>query len=167
MGEDTYCEHARAETTDGSRSNLGDVDRSDDGSLTNTETTDEATSIDSTEVSIDTTNHEDDNTKSPERAEESSSPNTTDAITDQESTKGLVSVLQRRRSTRNLHQSTTNGTNLHHGRDIGLDVGLLNLRVRLIVDLFLEILGVEGSRDETLIDTSGGTEERKGHDGEP
>lgn len=110
MGGETYCEHARAETTDGSRSNLSDVDRSDDGSLTNTETTDEATSVDSTEVSIDTTNHEDDNTKSPERAEESSSPNTTDAITDQESTKQLVSLLRKEEVNKQL-------TSKHHQRN--------------------------------------------------
>ena len=81
----TYSEHARAETTNGCGCNLGDVDRSHDRSLSNTETTDEATSVDGTKVSVDTTDHEDDNTKSPKRAKNTSSPNTTNAITDQES----------------------------------------------------------------------------------
>ena len=81
----TYSEHARAETTDGCGCNLSDVDRTHDRSLSNTETTDEATSVDGTEVSVDTANHEDDNTKSPKGAKNTSSPNTTNAITDQES----------------------------------------------------------------------------------
>ena len=81
----TYSEHARAETTNGGGCNLGDVDRSHDRSLSNTETTDESTSVDGTEVSVDTANHEDDNTKSPKGAKNTSSPDTTDAITDQES----------------------------------------------------------------------------------
>lgn len=81
----TYSEHARAETTNGGGCNLSDVDRSHDRSLSNTETTDESTSVDGTEVSVDTANHEDDNTKSPKGAKNTSSPNTTDTITDQES----------------------------------------------------------------------------------
>ena len=80
----TYSEHARAKTTNGGGSNLSDVDRSHYRSLSNTKTTDESTSVDGTEVSVDTADHEDDNTKSPKGAENTSSPNTTDAITDQE-----------------------------------------------------------------------------------
>lgn len=33
-----------------------------------------------------------------------------------------------------LHQSTGDGTNLHHGRHVGLDVGLLDSREGLVVN---------------------------------
>lgn len=56
-----------------------------DRCLTNTETTDEATSIDGSKVTVDTADHEDDNTESPDGAEESSSPNTSNTITNDES----------------------------------------------------------------------------------
>jgi hypothetical protein len=35
------------------------------------------------------------------------------------------------------------------------------------VDAGLEVLGVESARDEALVDTAGGAEQTKGHDGEP
>lgn len=57
-----------------------------DRRLTNTETTDEATSIDGSKVSVDTADHEDDNTESPDGAEDSSSPDTSNTITNEEST---------------------------------------------------------------------------------
>ena len=81
----TYSEHARAETTNGCGCNLGDVDRSHDRSLSNTETTDEATSVDGTEDAVDTAEHEDGATKSPRGAKTASSTDPADATTDQES----------------------------------------------------------------------------------
>ena len=58
----------------------------------------------------------------------------------------------------NLHESSANGAKLDHSRDIGLDISLLADGVGIILDGALEIRGVEGSRDETLVDTSRGTE---------
>lgn len=98
-------EEASAYTTNRGGSNFGNVDgteeinvskqwetRRDDSNLpndrclTNTQASNEAASVDSTQVAIDTTNHEDDNTNSPDRAEESSSPNTSDTVANHEST---------------------------------------------------------------------------------
>lgn len=61
-----------------------------DWCLANTETSDETTGVDGSETSLGTTNHEDGNTESPENAEEASSPDATDAITDEESTTSLL-----------------------------------------------------------------------------
>ena len=65
---------------------MGLSDSPNDWSLSDTETSDEATSVDSTKVTIDTANHEDGNTQSPDGTEEACCPNTTDAITNQECT---------------------------------------------------------------------------------
>lgn len=69
--------------------------------------------------------------------------------------------------TSNSHKSTTDGTDLNHSRDIGLDVGLLDVGVRLIVDSVLEVGRVESTRDETLIDTTGRTKHTERDDSKP
>ncbi|KAI6754652.1 hypothetical protein HG530_012404 [Fusarium avenaceum] len=83
--------------------------------------------------------HEDNNSDDPNYAQLSGSPDTTYLITDEESTT----------------------------KYIGLDVGLLNKRVVLEVDVFLKVLGLEGARDETLVNSTGSAHETKGKHGEP
>lgn len=62
--------------------NFRKVHRRDNDSLANTESSDETTSIDSTERTIVT--HENSHTDDPKDTELTSGPDTTDAITDQE-----------------------------------------------------------------------------------
>lgn len=83
-------EKTGAETTDGGGSDLGEVDGTDDGGHADTEATDEATSVDSTELAIDTRDHEDGDTESPDRGENTGSPDTSDTIADEESTRLVV-----------------------------------------------------------------------------
>lgn len=81
---DETGEDAGAETTDGGRGNLGEVDGADDGRLAYTETGDEATSVDGAEVSV--VGHEDGNTDDPDDAELTGSPDTADLIANDEGT---------------------------------------------------------------------------------
>jgi hypothetical protein len=62
--------------------NFRKVHRCDNDSLTNTESSDETTSVDSTERTVVT--HENSHTDDPKDTELTSGPDTTDAITDQE-----------------------------------------------------------------------------------
>ena len=78
-----------------------------------------------------------------------------------------VLIRKRRRPRGDIHESSPNTADLDHGRDIGLDVGLLHLGIRVIVDGALEVLGVEGTGDETFVDAASGTEQTEGDDGEP
>lgn len=119
----------------------------DDRRLSNTETSDESTSVDRTEVTVDTASHEDGNAKGPEHAKEPGSPDTSDAVTNHESTAAPVRHVRgsHRRVGSVLHQSATDGSDLDHGGDIGLDVGLLDLGVRVIVDGGLEVDRVESA----------------------
>ena len=66
-----------------------------------------------------------------------------------------------------LHESSGDGTNLDHGSNIGLDVCLGLFAVGLEVNLFLEIVRLEGSGNETLVDTAGSTQQREGNHGQP
>lgn len=66
-----------------------------------------------------------------------------------------------------LQESTTDGSNLDHGRDIALDVGLLNGTVRVVVDVALKVLGIEGAGDQTLVNSAGSTHQPKGDHGKP
>lgn len=76
--------HTSAETTDGSRGDFRKVYRTDDTSLSNTKTSNEATSIDGTHVAV--ISNKDGDTEDPETAELAGSPDTTDTITNEEST---------------------------------------------------------------------------------
>ena len=76
--------HASTETPNGSGGNFRKVDRADDASLSNTKPSNKATSIDCSHVPV--VSNEDGNSKNPENAELTSSPNTTDTITNDEST---------------------------------------------------------------------------------
>ena len=78
-------EEAGADTADGGGRDLGDVDGTDDGGLTDAQTGDEATRVDGAEVAVHAADHEDDDADGPEGAEEAGGPDTTDAITDDES----------------------------------------------------------------------------------
>lgn len=73
---------ARAKTTNRFRSNLREVDRSNNSGLTNTEPSDEATSVDLTKSTA--IRQEYDDTKDPENTQLSSSPQSTYAITQDE-----------------------------------------------------------------------------------
>lgn len=64
--------------------NLREIDRRDDDGLTNSKASDESTSVNCAETA--TVAHEDSNTNNPNEAKLASSPNTTNSITDQEST---------------------------------------------------------------------------------
>jgi hypothetical protein len=77
-------EHAGAETTNGSRRNLRKVDGTNDTSLTNSQTSNEATSIDSTHAAI--VSNKNGDTENPETTELASSPDTTNPIADHEGT---------------------------------------------------------------------------------
>jgi hypothetical protein len=77
-------EHTSAETTDGSGRNFRKVDGTDNASLSNTKTGNEATSIDGIHVAI--VSNKDGDAEDPETAELASSPNTADTITNDEST---------------------------------------------------------------------------------
>lgn len=76
--------HTSTETTDGSRGDFRKVYGTDDTSLSNTKTSNEATSVDGTHVAI--VSNKDGDTENPETAELASSPDTTDTITNDEST---------------------------------------------------------------------------------
>lgn len=80
-------EETGAETTDGGGSDFSEVDGTDDGGHADTKATDEATSVDSTELAVDARDHEDGDTGSPDRGENTGSPNTPDTIADEESTR--------------------------------------------------------------------------------
>lgn len=88
-------EETGTETTDGSRGDLGEVDRSNNGRHADTKTTDEATSVDTTKISVDTGDHEDGNTNGPNRSQNTGSPDTSDAITDHECTVSKILALDR------------------------------------------------------------------------
>lgn len=77
-GEDTG-----AKTTNRCRCDLGNVHRADDGGLTDSQTSDEATCVDGAEVTV--VAEKDGNADNPDNAELSCSPDTTNAIADQES----------------------------------------------------------------------------------
>ena len=77
-GEDTS-----AETSDRRGSDLSDVDGADDGSLSNAESSNEATSVDGSQAAPVT--HEDSDTQDPYQAQLSRSPNTADPIANDES----------------------------------------------------------------------------------
>lgn len=94
--------------------------------------------------------HEDSNTQNPEDTQLTRSPETSNSITDKEG-----------------EESTSNRSKLDHSRDIASDVGLLDSIIRVKVDGALEIHRVKGSRDETLVDTTGSAHEAKGEHGEP
>lgn len=76
--------HTSTETTDRSRGDFRKVYRTDDTSLSNTKTSNEATSVDGIHVAI--VSNKDGDTENPETAELASSPDTADTITDKEST---------------------------------------------------------------------------------
>lgn len=61
-------EETGAETTDGSGSDLSEVDGTNDGGHADTDTADETTSVDAAELSVDTRDHEDGDTNSPDRS---------------------------------------------------------------------------------------------------
>ena len=103
-------EEAGAKTSNGCRGDFGDVDWSSNKSetlkkpdkqiglsspynrrLADTEASDEAASIDGAQVSIDTSNHEDDDADDPERAEDAGCLDSTDPIANQEGTVGKPS----------------------------------------------------------------------------
>lgn len=76
--------HTSTETTDGSGGDFRKVDGTDDASLSNTKTSNKATSVDGSHVAV--VSNKDGDSKYPENAELTSSPNTTDTITNDEST---------------------------------------------------------------------------------
>ena len=76
--------HTSAETTDRSGGNFRKIDGTDDTRLSNTKTSNEATSIDGAHAAI--VSNKDGDTKNPETAKLTSSPNTADTITNDEST---------------------------------------------------------------------------------
>lgn len=70
-------------------------------------------------------------------------------------------------TTRDVQKSTANRADLHHGRDIGLDVGLFSCGVGFIVDVALEVLRVESTRNETFVDTARRSHQTKRNDCKP
>ena len=79
---DEACEDTGTETSNGSRCDLSEVYRSDNYRLSNTESGNEAASVDDAEVA--TVTHEHGNADNPKSAEFACGPDTTDAITYQE-----------------------------------------------------------------------------------
>lgn len=65
------------------------------------------------------------------------------------------------------HHGAGDGAELDHGGYIGLDVGTLHRVVVFDVNGILEIIRVERSGDETLVDAARGAEETEGDDGKP
>lgn len=78
--------------------NFGKVHRRDNNSLANTESSDETTSIDSTERTIVT--HENSHTDDPKDTELTSGPDTTNAITDQEGAVDKKVKISNRKTTK-------------------------------------------------------------------
>lgn len=76
--------HTSAETTDGSGGDFRKIYGTDDTSLSNTKTSNEATSVDGTHVAV--VSNKDGDAENPKTAELASSPNTADTITNEEST---------------------------------------------------------------------------------
>ena len=76
--------HTSTETTDGSGGDFRKVYGTDDASLSNTKTSNKATSVYGTHVAI--VSNKDSDAENPETAELASSPNTADTITNDEST---------------------------------------------------------------------------------
>lgn len=66
-----------------------------------------------------------------------------------------------------LHESSGDGTNLDHGSNIGLDICLGLFAVGLEMNLFLEIVRLERSGNETLVDTAGSAQQGEGDHGQP
>jgi hypothetical protein len=81
---DSTSKHTSTETTDGSGGNFRKVNGTDDASLSNTKTSNKATSVDSSHVAV--VSNKDGDSQNPKNAELASSPNTTDTITNDEST---------------------------------------------------------------------------------
>lgn len=76
--------HTSAETTDGSWGDFRKIYGTNDTCLSNTKTSNEATSIDGTHVAV--VSNKDGDTENPETAKLAGSPDTTDTITNDEST---------------------------------------------------------------------------------
>ena len=139
---------ASTETTNTARSDLCNIDGSNDGSLTDADTRDESTSVDLSESAA--VGHEDDDSDNPDETELTSGPETTNAVSDKES-----------------EESTSHTADLDHGRDVALDVGQLDR---------IELLQSEGSRkrrrresttDQTLVNTTGGSHDTEREDCQP
>jgi len=67
----------------------------------------------------------------------------------------------------NLQSSASNTSNLDHGRDVGLDVGILEARGWGKVEKVPEIGRVEGTTDQALINTTGSAHDTEGEDSKP
>lgn len=59
----------------------------------------------------------------------------------------------------NSQESSTNRSNLNHGRHIALDVGLLNLAVAAQVNRLSEVWRFESATNETFVDPTGSSQE--------
>lgn len=71
---------------------------------------------------------------------------------------------------RDLQSSASDTANLHHGRDVGLDVGVFligDLVGGMDTQFVPEMLRAESAADETFVDTSGSSHQTEGEDGEP
>jgi len=102
---DAASENASAKTPDRLWSDLGDVHWGDDSGLSNTDTSDEATSIDLTKTTV--VRQKDDDANDPQDAELSSSPETPDSVSKNEGEEGAG-----------------DGSYLHHGADVAFDIGV-------------------------------------------
>jgi hypothetical protein len=128
-----------------------DVDRCNDSGLSNTEASNEATSVDLTKTTTtDGAGHEDDDTNNPNKTELTSGPETSNTIG---KNKGK--------------HSTTDTADLHHGTDVGLDLCQVDCIKLVESERLLEVLGCKGTRDETFVNTSGCTHDTERQDGEP
>lgn len=99
----TSTEDACAEAPDRLWCHLGDVDRSNNDSLTYPQTRDQARSVDLAEPT--SIGEEDDNAENPHDTKLSGGPETTNSVGEQEG-----------------ESSTTNRADLNHGRHVALDV---------------------------------------------
>lgn len=84
-----------------------------------------------------------------------------------QTTKALRVSYAHRYSTSNSQKRTSDRTNENHRRDVTLDVGTLDLRVRVVVNEVLEVLGAESTANETFVDTTGRAEQTERDDTEP
>ena len=158
-----------AETTDRLWRDLREVYGGNDRGLTDTQAGNEAAGVDLTEATV--VGQKDDDTDDPDETQLTGCPETSDAIAKNES--AVVSISHCAvvgRGGRNLQSSAGDTANLHHGGDVGLNVGVFFLGDLVgITDsqVVSEMLGAEGAADETFVNTSGGSHQTEGEDGQP
>jgi hypothetical protein len=164
---DRTGEEAGAESADGCWGDFREIDWPHDGRLADAESGNEASSIYSPEVSV--VAHEDGDAKHPHQAKLSCGPKSANSVADGECTNEsqYVDECGAYALALDSHDGAADAAYLHHGRDIRLDVGLLDRAVVLIVDILLEVLGFEGAGDEAFVDSAGSTKKPKRHNSKP